>query len=138
MPRKRINKGDYDMPKLTGGGIQSSKRVEVPIRTGAPSARVGNVRGVSQLGASQGGRLRQEGSHTSKPTGSPVFDGTKASPVMLGNEKALDVQGGGPGKGRTVMPSGGQGVHGPVAGTREPFGRNIWSEYPGVPTTRGR
>jgi hypothetical protein len=46
-------------------------------------------------------------------------------PVKFGNEVALNVGKGGPGAGREVMPCGGQGQHGDVAGTRRPQGRGI-------------
>jgi hypothetical protein len=117
------------MAKLTGGGIQSSKRVEVGLRTGSRSADKASPRGVSQLGISQGGRLRQEGSHTSKPSGSPMYEGTKPSPVELGNSKARDVGGGGVGTGRTIYPSGFQSLHGqPVQGST-PASRDTLAEY---------
>ena len=42
----------------------------------------------------------------------------------LGNECAVNTQCG-PGGSRTVMPAGGQGQHGPVAGTVRPPGRSF-------------
>jgi hypothetical protein len=75
-----------------------------------------------------GDQIRPSGGHTGKNSAEPVFRGTMPK-VMLGNAKALDVQGGGPGKGRTVMCSGSQGQHGPVAGSPQPQGRDILGDY---------
>jgi hypothetical protein len=117
------------MAKLSGGGLTSNKLVRPGVKAGPPNTRVVNVGGVSQLGAVQGGRMR-DGGHTDKSVAKPLFDG-RASQVPLGNQLATNVGQGGPGTGRTVIRSGGQGVHGLVAGQREPWGRDVWADYPG-------
>jgi hypothetical protein len=47
----------------------------------------------------------------------PMYGGAMGGvgATRLGNEVALNVGGGGPGTGRTVHATGGQGTHGPVA-----------------------
>src|SRR5215470_12992259 len=96
---------------LSGGGATSNKRVEVPIRPGAPTTNVVSPRGTSQLGYSTGGKLRSAGGHTAENTSLSVFE-RKAPEQALGNQLATNVEGGGPGKGREVLRSGTQGVHG--------------------------
>jgi hypothetical protein len=112
------------MAKLSGGGIQSSKRVEVGVRTGSPANKV-SPGGVSQLGTAIGDKPRSGGGHTGQNTAVPVFSGQKPQAAALGNAKALDVQGGGPGKGRTVYRTGTQSQYGDVAGSPKPQGREI-------------
>jgi hypothetical protein len=58
-------------------------------------------------------------------TGERLHGDRSFQPVKFGNEVALNVGKGGPGTGREVLPCGGQGTHGPVAGTRRPVGRGI-------------
>src|SRR5262245_52353820 len=87
--------------KLTGGGILGNKNVSPPVRTGSPN-RGSSPGSADQIGQSVSFR-REE-----------VERGRAYNSSILGNEKALDVGAGGPGKGRTVMPCGSQGVHGPV------------------------
>jgi hypothetical protein len=66
-----------------------------------------------------------------RPTGSP-------GSVVLGNQKALDVRGGGPGTGRDVSKTGSQSVHGAVAGQPKAWGKDILSEFGAeVPGRRG-
>jgi hypothetical protein len=48
----------------------------------------------------------------------------------LGNKKARDVGGGGPGTGRDVHRSGGQGTHGPVAPGNPPPDGELWEGWP--------
>jgi hypothetical protein len=115
--------------RVTGGGILGSKNVKVPIRPGPPNTRVVNVGGVSQLGASQSGKLRA-GAHTAEPTAKPLFEG-RAAQVPLGNQLATNIGIGGPGTGRTIIRSGGQGVHGPVVPDTTPKPRDIWQDFPG-------
>jgi hypothetical protein len=88
----------------SGGGITSNKFVQPNIRTGSPN------KGTSPAAADQIGQsvsFKREQVEMGR-----AYQGTP-----LGNEVALNVQGGGPGKGREVFRSGSQGTHGPtVAG----------------------
>ena len=94
-----------------GGGIRSNKNVSVGVRTGAAATGV-RPAAVAQYGSSVG----------NKATGQLALQGIEARSIRpphrslfpLGNEVARNVGGGGPGKGREVMRSGAQGVHGPV------------------------
>ena len=88
------------MAKITGGGIQGNKNVNVGVRTGSPS-RASSPASASQLGQSTA--FRKE----SVDVGPAYHSG-------LGNEKALDVGKGGVGTGRTVHKSGSQSLHGAV------------------------
>jgi hypothetical protein len=114
--------------RVTGGGILGSKNVKVPIRPGPPNTRVVNVGGVSQLGASQSGKMRQ-GAHTAINTSLSVFE-RKAAEQPLGNAVALNVGRGGAGTGRTIYKSGYQSQYGD-GGNPEPKGRDIWKDFPG-------
>jgi hypothetical protein len=76
------------MAKLSGGGITSNKVVSKREATREkPQVRAASPAGVDQ----QGQKV--------------------ADAVKFGNELATNVSGGGPGKGRTTMPSGSQGRH---------------------------
>jgi hypothetical protein len=117
------------MAKLSGGGINSNKRVEVGVRTGSRTADKISPGGVSQFGSGVGDRPRPGGGHTGQNTAQPVFVGTKPQAAMLGNAKATDVGKGGPGSGRTIYRTGYQCQHGtPVQGS-SPARRDILSEY---------
>src|SRR5262249_55892212 len=87
----------------SGGGATMNKNVSPPVRTGSP--RRGSSPGsVDQLG--QATAFRKE-----------EIDRGPALQSKLGNEIALNVKGGGPGKGRETFRCGSQGTHGPtVAG----------------------
>jgi hypothetical protein len=114
--------------KLSGGGIGSNKLVRPSARTGPASTNKINPRGVSQYGYATGSRLSGTGSYTIENSALPVRAGT-AKQEPLGNTIALNVKGGGPGAGRTVMRAGSQGRHGePVQGS-SPGRRDILSEY---------
>jgi hypothetical protein len=91
------------MKAKSGGGIRSNKLVQVGIRTGSLS-KATSPGAADQIGQTVAFKKEQ------------VDGGGRGdrSPVPLGNAKALDVQGGGPGKGREVFRSGSQGFHGPV------------------------
>jgi hypothetical protein len=114
---------------VTGGGIRSSVNKSVGVRSGPPTTNVISPRGVSQYGASQSGKMRQ-GAHTAENTALNVFERTAAE-QPLGNAVALNVGKGGAGTGRTIYKSGYQAQHGEVAGNREPWGRDIWKDFPG-------
>jgi hypothetical protein len=121
------------MAKLTGGGIQSSKRVEVGVRGGKPTTNVISPRGVSEYGYATPGKMRQ-GAHSGVNTSQLVKTGT-ASQVPSGNAVAASTVCG-VGGSRTIYKSGGQGIHGaPVQGST-PAPKDILSEY-GPETTDG-
>jgi hypothetical protein len=113
---------------VSGGGIDSSVNKSVGVRGGKSTTNVVSPRGVSQYGYATPGQVK-DGAHTDKNTSLNVFERKAAAAAPMGNAKALDVQGGGPGKGRTVMRSGTQGTHGPVAGPAPVQGREILSEF---------
>jgi hypothetical protein len=91
----------------SGGGITSNKLVQPGIRTGSPS-RGSSPAAADQLGQSTA--FKKDQCDTGRG-----YDGAK-----LGNEVALNVGSGGPGKGRDVHRSGSQGTHGPVAQGESP------------------
>jgi hypothetical protein len=104
------------MKKMHSGGGRT--HVEVKQRLGA---RAEGIRpgAVSQIGTAIDPKART-------PMKGPMPAG---GGVPLGNAIATNVGKGGPGAGRTVMPCGTQGMHGPVAGQVRPQGRDILSEY---------
>jgi hypothetical protein len=108
-----------------GGGIASNKNVNVGVRKGGPATGV-RPGAVSQWGSAIGNKATDAGKLTYR--GEKYATATPIS-VPLGNEVALNVKGGGPGAGREVTRSGSQGVHGPVAGTSKPQGREILREF---------
>jgi hypothetical protein len=97
-------------------GSRSRNVVEKGVRVGNRSSNV-NERGVSQIG-------QQLSNHTTEGSGKlgraaeNVYGGRapQGGPggVELGNSRALNVGGGGPGTGRDVSRSGSQCVHGAV------------------------
>ena len=125
-----------------GGGSGSRVVREVPVRVG-DRAKVVNPRAVSQVGQSLGNKAATGVGTTVKPA-ETFYGGRSAAGgpggVVLGNQKALDVAGGGPGKGRDfVSKSGSNCVTGPVAGSVRPAGRDILSDYgPDSANVRGR
>src|SRR6516164_3559267 len=94
-----------------GGGIASKQHVSKPVRTGAPRERV-IVAGVAQIGQRQGNKAMGR-SERLDYSGVPLIGGTGIK-SELGNSVALNVGKGGPGTGRKVYASGGQGTHGEV------------------------
>ena len=86
----------------SGGGATMNKNVSPSVRTGSPSKATSPC-AASQLGQSVA--FKKENVEVG-----PAYN----SGVKLGNEKALDVGAGGPGKGRQTFRSGSQGQHGPV------------------------
>jgi hypothetical protein len=115
------------MPKITGGGINSTVTRTVGVHAGKPSTNVVSPRGTSQLGASQSGRIK-DGAHTSINTALNVFE-RKAAEQPLGNAVALNVGKGGAGTGRTIYRAGTQGVQGSVDPGQSPGRRDILSEF---------
>jgi hypothetical protein len=112
--------------RKAGGGVNSRVNVSIPVRKGASATGV-RPAAVSQWGSSLGDHSTDSpkalrGAAEKYATATPIS-------VPLGNEVALNVGGGGPGKGREVMRSGAQAQHGPVAGTSKPQGREILREF---------
>jgi hypothetical protein len=89
------------MSKLSGGGSLMNKNVSVPVRTGQP-ARATSPGAADQFGQAMGAKRAVE-----LPERSPAYN----LGVPLGNAKATDVAGGGPGTGRITRPAGSQGQH---------------------------
>lgn len=105
----------------SGGGITMSKNVS-PLPAQADQTAQHPPERADQLGQSTS--FKKEQCDTGR-----AYDGAK-----LGNELALNVQGGGPGKGRETFRSGSQGTHGPVNPGHSPAPRDILSEYgPDIP-----
>ena len=125
------------MKKLSGGGITSNKLVRPGVRTGPASTNKISPRGVSQYGYATGSRISGTGSYTTENTALPVRAGA-AKQEPLGNTIALNVKGGGPGAGRTVMRTGTQGLHGPVVQGSTPPGqpRDVLGAFGPEPTDR--
>ena len=112
---------------IPGGGIASNKRVEVPVRTGSGSKGV-SPGWVGQKGQMQGNHITDRGRGTGY-RGEEKFTGRNFQPVPFGNEVALNVGGGGPGKGRTLYgQSGSQGQYG-SGGPQKPAGRDILNSF---------
>jgi hypothetical protein len=114
---------------LTKGGAAGgpgSRALNTPTTyfTGRPSDRV-SPGGVNQMGTARGNHVTEQGSSTGRADQTPIFDGSFTRPGQppLGNAKALDVGGGGPGKGYVQY---GQ------AGTQQQYG----SANPGNPTPK--
>jgi hypothetical protein len=87
------------------GGIGSKNVVRKPVRTGA-GAKAAHKAGVAQLGQHVGDHVTKSGATGYR--GEPLYGGAGYNPVKYGNEVALNVGGGGAGKGRTVYKSGSQ------------------------------
>jgi hypothetical protein len=112
--------------KGSGGGIGMNKNVRVGVRTGR-GGKAQSPAAVNQLGA-------KVGDHTTGKRGSSGYRGEELvrgpgyNPAPgFGNAVALNVGGGGPGTGRTVMRSGSQQTHGaPAAGSPMPKAKEIW------------
>jgi len=122
------------MPK-TGGGIQSRVVKRVGIHGGSRTTTAVSPRGISQLGASQGGKLRREGSFTSTSSALPFFEGPRQAAEPMGNAVAASTKAG-PGGSRTVYKTGTQQLHGSVAGPAPVQGREILGQYGPETTNR--
>jgi hypothetical protein len=98
-----------------GGGIHSKNVVRKPIREGTSRRQGYHVAGVAQQGQKQGSHVMSSGINRGDTgyRGESIFGGAGYK-SQLGNSVALNVGGGGPGKGRTVMACGQQGTHGSV------------------------
>jgi hypothetical protein len=104
------SKSTSSMKKPSGhipaGGAFSSKKKEVPIRTGPPSTEKINPKAVAQLGGKVGEKRAVEKIHAGTMSQVPPGNLVAAKTVC------------GPGGSRDVHRSGMQGVHGPSAGSR--------------------
>ena len=121
---------------ITGGGYGSRVVTQPSVKTGPASTNKISERGVSQIGAAQGSRLK-DGSYTTVNSAVSARAGTMPQ-VELGNKVALNVVGkAAPGAGREVHRSGSQGTHGSVVQGSAPQGRPIWPEFPPETTSRG-
>jgi hypothetical protein len=121
------------MSHKAGGGINSRQHKSVGVRTGTPRPRGQNPRWTSQIGSSLG-------NHATNRTGmmptSKVVEkrhtGEEGRGARLGNEVALNVGRGGPGKGRQIYSTGSQQQHGSAnSGNPRPVGPDIFTEFPG-------
>jgi hypothetical protein len=123
-------------------GLASRNNKTVGVRVGDRSKNV-SPRGVSQVGSSLGNHVTESGGKKGGAV-EAVYAGRAPAGgpggVPLGNAVALNVGGGGPGKGRDfVSKSGSNCVTGPVAGSPRPAGRDILSDYgPDSAGVRGR
>jgi hypothetical protein len=119
-------------------GIRSNKLTHPGVRTGQRATKI-NPKGVAQYGTSRGNHATNRSALLTgdvepvrlgkKPAGSP-------GGVVLGNEAALRASGSkaGPGCDRTILRSGGQGTHGPVAPGNPPPAGEL---FPGFGPKRG-
>src|SRR5262249_47039669 len=97
--RSSDQREDRQMSKIkSGGGLTSNKLVKPSVRTGSASRAMLPER-VAQIGAA-----------TSFPK--PKLEGPGYDGAKYGNEVALNVGAGGPGKGRQIHHCGSQGQHG--------------------------
>jgi hypothetical protein len=105
------------MAKGRNQGSQSRNVTERPVRVGDRSDVI-NPRAVSQVGQSLGNKASTGNSKTVRPVEKAYVGRLPAGGpggVPLGNQKALDVGGGGPGTGRNLWgKSGSNCVTGPV------------------------
>jgi hypothetical protein len=113
-----------------GGGSGSRVVTERPVRVGDRSKNV-NVRAVSQVGQALGNKAGTDQGARVNPVEATYKGRAPAGGpggIPLGNQKSLDVGGGGPGTGRNLWgKSGSNCVTGPVApamGAPRPKGRD--------------
>lgn len=114
--------------KGSGGGIGMNKNVRPGANQGN-RARAIHEKGVSQIGSNLGNHVMGKGGRLHgavEPVRGQRLPSGGPGGVMLGNENARSA-GAGPGAGRTIHNSGGQGQHGPVD-----------RGMPGLPSTRGQ
>jgi|SRR5262245_7487337 len=109
------------MAKMTskaGGGVNSNKVRKVGLKTGPNSTNKVSPCAVNQLGNHLGNARAVE----------PIYQGTTPQ-VPLGNTIATNVNGGGPGRGRTILAGGTQGQRG-TNGSPRPAGRDWAQDFP--------
>jgi hypothetical protein len=109
------------------GGSASRVVRQVGNRLGQPAQKI-NPSGVSQFGEAVGNKPmnRPRTDYRGDPVRMGAMDGMGSVP--LGNAVATQTVAG-PGGSRTVNRTGGQGQHGPVAGSPKPAGRDILSDF---------
>lgn len=120
------------MAKSSRGGIKSRNVTNRPVRTGA-AARAQNPRGVAQYGSAMGNHST-EGGGKKLTKAVETVPGRSIPSVKLGNEVAASTTCG-PGGSRTVMRSGGQGMHGAPAPGNPPPSGELFPGWPSKPRT---
>jgi hypothetical protein len=106
-----------------------NKNVRVGVRTGK-GAKAINHAGAAQLGSRVGNHVTEQGS-TSYGGVNLYSRGLGYNPSRYGNEVALNVKGGGPGKGYVQYGQAGQqGTHGtPDKGNKMPKAKPLWEGW---------
>ena len=104
-----------------GGGYHTRQHVEKPVKTGTGS-RGTRPAGTAQIGIMWGDHVTNKGARGY--TGERLHNDKSFQPTPFGNEVAANTQCK-PGGSREVLPHGGQGQHGSVAGSRPGPGRGI-------------
>ena len=107
-------------------GIRSKNLVHKPVRTGAPREHIQKA-GVAQLGEMQGNHATNKGATNYKGVG--LIGPKSPIRVPLGNEVALNVDGGGPGKGRTIYETGTQCQTGAPNPGNPPASKNVFEGW---------
>jgi hypothetical protein len=106
-----------------GGGYGSRQHVEKSVRTGSGSHST-RPAGVAQIGVSWGNHQTASGGSDTKYSGERLHNDRNFQPTKFGNEIAANTVCK-PGGSREVLPHGGQGQHGGVAGSPRPPGRGF-------------
>ena len=109
-----------------GGGIKSRNVVEKGVRTGR-GAKAQSPAAVNQIGVKVGSHVTNKGDTGYRGEDLVRGPGYNVAPGF-GNEVALNVGGGGPGKGRVLHgQAGSQGCHGtPAPGNPMPKAKELW------------
>lgn len=110
-----------------GGGINSRVNVRPPVRTGQPATKI-SPKGVSQYGSAIGNKATDSGGRVLTKGVETTHQGPMGGPgsVPLGNSVAMNVGGGGPGKGRVLYGQcGTQSQYGKPEGHVLPRGRGF-------------
>jgi hypothetical protein len=113
-----------------GGGPGSRSLSNVTTYFGGrPSDRV-SPGGVSQMGSAMGNKATDSGGRPLPNPASPLYKGNLVRPGQpeMGNTLAAATVCG-PGGSRTIDRTGGQGQHGPVAGSTKPAGKDILNSF---------
>jgi hypothetical protein len=106
------------------GGIGMNKQVNSRAPKAEPRAHAVNPGGVSQLGNKVGSHVTNQGDTGYRGENLIGKRGYEPPGMISDPVKAVGVGGG-----RTVMKSGQQAQHGPVAGTPRPQGRDILGAF---------
>ena len=83
----------------SGGGVTSNKNVNVSVKTGSKTTEAISVPAASRIGTQV----------NTTHGGVKLVAANRRSQTPMGNDLALNVGKGGPGAGRSVLPSGSQG-----------------------------